>query len=297
MTSGADRTTYPPAHQILSALGIELAWRDDEVLEGRVLVDPSLLARAATPSSTGLPSSEQPGFEQSGIGQTGAGAGALGVGPLVPIVDVLAGSCVSKYLDGDWMATADVWLHERRPLGDGPITVEARVLRTGKRSLVAAVEVFSAGTPAAHGSVEFSRIRREASNHRGRPADTTGEWRRMGTGPLLDQPVERACGIRVIDAATGLTEVDQSGFVANSIGTLQGGVVAMLADVSAAAIVGPEARTVDLQFRFLAQTGVGPARATAEIIRVDRDGTVVRVEVRDADNNTLVGWAICRVVR
>ncbi len=269
MTDDAERTTYPPPHHILSALGIEMAWRDEEVLNGRVLVSPLLLGR---------------------------GTGPAGVGPLVPIVDAVAGSCVSRHLDGDWMATTDVWLYERQPLGGGGITVEAHVLRAGKRSLVAAVEVFSAGVAAAHGSVEFSRIRREASRHRGRPADATGEWRRMGEGPLLDHQIEQACGIRVVDPDIGLAEVDRAGFVANSIGTLQGGVVALQAEVSAAAIVGPDARTVDLQFRFLAQTGVGPARATAEVIRTDRDGTVVRVEVIDADNDTLVGWAVCRVV-
>ena len=269
MTSGAERITYPPPDHILSALGIELAWRDEEVLDGRVLVNPSLLGR---------------------------GTGPVGIGPLVPIVDVMAGSCVSPHLDGDWMATADVWLYERQPLGDGEITLEARILRAGKRSLVASVEVLSSGVPSAHGSVEFTRIRREASQHRGRPADVSGEWRRMGEGPLLDRQIEQACGIRVVEAATGLVEVDRAGFVANSIGTLQGGVVALLADVSAAATVGPDARTVDLQFRFLAQTGVGPARATAEIIRSDSDGTVVRVEIIDADNGTLVGWAVCRVV-
>ncbi|MEM7324072.1 MAG: hypothetical protein AAF531_13370, partial [Actinomycetota bacterium] len=166
----------------------------------------------------------------------------------------------------------------------------------GKRSLVSSIEVLSGTVPAAHATVEFSRIRREASPHTGRPAAADGTWRRMGEGDLLDRPIEEACGIRVVDPATGMAEVDRAPFVANSIGTLQGGVVALLADVSAAAVVGPNARTIDLQFRFLAQTGAGPARASAEVIRTDVDGTVVGVEVIDAADDTRVGWAICRVV-
>lgn len=270
MTDRPGRTSYPPPGHILSTLGIEFAWRDEVTLEGRVLADAALLSR-----------------------QDGRPAG---MGPLVPIVDVIAGSCISPHLDGDWMATADVWLHEREPIGSGPLSLTARVLRAGKRSLIAAVEVASGPTASATATVEFSRIRRDASPHRGNPADATGAWRRMGEGPLLDQPIETACGIRVVDGAAGVVEVDRAPFVANSIGTLQGGVVALLADVAASVVVSPSARTVDLQFRFLAQTGDGPATTSTEIIRTDSDGAVVRVSVIDAADDTLVGWALCRVI-
>lgn len=268
MDERAKRPSYPPPDHILTSLGIEFAWRDERVLDARASVPATLLRRA---------------------GRAG------GVGPLVPLVDVVGGSCLTRHLDGDWMATSDVWIHERHPLGDGDIELEATVLRAGSRSLVAAVEIRSGGTPSAHATVEFTRIRRDSSRHSGVPASPTGEWRRMGSGPLLDRPVDEACGIRVVDASIGHAEVDRADFVANSIGTLQGGVVALLADASATAMVGNTARTVDLQFRFLAQTGVGPAKATGEILRTDLDGTVVRVEVVDKNDDALVGWAVCRV--
>ena len=291
--------TYPPPDQILSALGIEVAWLGQGDLAGRALVDPALLGRGGRPA---------------------------GVGALVPIVDLVAGARATRTARGDWLATADVWLSSRDPrrgsagsdpsdrgeprgAGAGPapvaggpevdgrsLSLTTRLLRAGKRSTVVAVEVSAGGSPLASSSVEFSRIRREATSHDPvGPADP-GAWSRLGSGPLLDRPLEEACGFRVVDAAAGVVEVDRAPFVNNSIGTLQGGVVALLADVAAAATVGPDARTVDLQFRFLDQTGDGPARTSAELVRRDAAGSVVRVEVTDASTAGLVGWAVCRVV-
>ncbi|MGH1490418.1 MAG: hotdog domain-containing protein [Acidimicrobiales bacterium] len=260
--------TYPPPNQVLSALGIEVAWTDPETASGRTLVDWTLLGR-------------QPG--------------PPGVGSLMAVVDLVAGSLAAKSVGGDWLVTSDVWMYERAPVEGGPIELQARMLRNGKRSTVVAVEVIAAGRASISSTIEFSRIRREATSlDTGRPGKQ-GEWVRLGSGPLLDVPLEQACGFRIVDAGSGIVEIDRGEFVNNSIGTLQGGVIALLADVSAATLIGPDARTVDLHFRFLDQTGDGPARATAELIRVDDAGATVKVEIIDVSTGRLVAWANCRV--
>lgn len=249
-------------------MGIEVSWLDDDTMVARAMVEPRLLGRSGEPP---------------------------GVGALVPIVDLVAGIRAGRLAGGDWMATSDVWLHERAPVGEGPIELHTRVLRAGKRTMVVAIELDGGGRAAVSATVEFSRIRREASAHETTETGVAAGWTRLGSGPVLDRPLEEACGFRIVDAGAGVVELARSPFVANSIGTLQGGVVALLGDVAASAAVGPGARTVDLQFRFLAQTGDGPARTNAEIVRRERGLATVRVEVVDAADGTLVGWAVCGV--
>ncbi len=273
---------YPPPNQVLSALGIEVArvgadsgpasepgtGGTDESMIGRATVDWELLRR---------------------------GDGPPGVGALVPIVDLVSGARAARTADGDWLVTSDAWLYERAPIEGGPIELQTRLLRAGKRSTVVATEVTAGGRPAISATFEFSRIRRDATSLDTGPAGQPGEWVRLGSGPLLDVPLEQACGFRVVDAGAGVVEIDRSEFVNNSIGTLQGGVIAMLADVSAATLIGPDARTVELHFRFLDQTADGPARATAEVLRTDSAGAAVKVEIVDVSTGRLVGWANCRV--
>ncbi len=262
-------SVYPPSDQILSSLGVEVAWRDENTLVGRTLVDTGLLGRNGDPP---------------------------GMGALSPIVDIIAGSRATRDSNGGWLVTSDLWMHQRAPLGLGPLLFETRMLRAGKRSMVVEVEVLSDGRPAASCTVEFSHIRRDASQHRTNFEKIAGQWVRIGSGDLLDRPLEEACAFRTLDDPTGVVEVERSPFVANSIGTLQGGVVVLLADAAASAALGPAARTIDMQFRFLAQTGDGPARATAEILRSDRGEATVRVSLVDRADDKLVGWSICRVV-
>ncbi|MGI9595649.1 MAG: hypothetical protein ACR2QK_05795 [Acidimicrobiales bacterium] len=262
--------TYPPPEQILSALGIEVAWTNEGTLLGRATVDPALLGRGEEPP---------------------------GVGALVPVVDLVAGARAARSVEGDWLATADVWLYERAPMSDRPIELQTRLLRSGKRSTVVAVEVEAGGEPVASSTIEFSRIRREAASLDTRTPDPAGQWTRLGSGPLLEVPLEQACGFRIVDPSTGLVELDRSRFVNNSIGTLQGGAIALLADVSASTMAGPGWRTIDLHFRFLDQTGDGPARATAEIVRVESDSLMINVVIVDTSSDRLVGWATCRVTK
>lgn len=265
---------YPPPNQVLSALGIEMIHRqaaDGALLEGRVLVDLALLGRDGQPP---------------------------GVGALVPVVDLAAGVQITAQAEGDWLVTSDLWINERTPLEGGPFELTATLVRLGKRTGVSLVEVVAGGVGVASATVEFTRVRRDGVA----PGTTkpTDGWTRLGSGPLLDRAIEDACGFDVIEPGRGQVEVPNSSFVANSTGTLQGGVGALLADAAAADLVGAGSRTVDLSYRFLAPVGDGPTLASAELVRVDGTGGeahhVVRVEVVDTAADRLVGLATAGVL-
>ncbi len=255
---------YPPEHHILTSLAIEVR-KATGGIEGRCLVD----GRFLRPS----------------------------LGSLVPMVDMIAGSVAARHADGDWMATSNLWISERSPLDPdgGPLGLTNRLLRAGKRLIVVVSEVTQSGRPIASATAEFARIRRDAALHEITPAKDSGDWKRFGSGPLLDQRLDDACGIEIVGAATGVARLAHHSFVSNSIGTIQGGAAALLADAAACAMIGGGARVVDLSFRFLAQTGVGPAETRGEVLRSNDLGATIKLEVVDAADGTLVGWAIAQV--
>ncbi len=93
----------------------------------------------------------------------------------------------------------------------------------------------------------------------------------------LDRPLAEGLGIRVL--AAGVVEVERGPYVNQPSGTLQGGVVAVLAELAAESLTG--GRVVELEVRYLSAIRVGPARTSA----VELDDRTVRVEIRDPGND------------
>ena len=84
-------------------------------------------------------------------------------------------------------------------------------------------------------------------------------------------------GIRTI--APGITELDRRPFVEQASGSLQGGMVTLLAETATESLTGRP--VVELDARFFTGVRVGPGQASAESVG---DG-LVRVEVRDVGND------------
>jgi uncharacterized protein (TIGR00369 family) len=87
-------------------------------------------------------------------------------------------------------------------------------------------------------------------------------------------------------------EMDIHDRVTNPRGALQGGLLATLVDVVAGrAVVDDSPRetvaTADMTIHYLRGVTVGPARATAKVIRRGRTLAVVSVEVTDAGSDSL----------
>ena len=93
--------------------------------------------------------------------------------------------------------------------------------------------------------------------------------------------------------ADWVMEMEITPRVVNSLGALQGGLLATLIDsVGGMALLqgdlaGPRHVTSELQISFLAAARVGPVRAVAHILHRGRKSAVVRVDVRDVGADDL----------
>jgi acyl-coenzyme A thioesterase PaaI-like protein len=103
-----------------------------------------------------------------------------------------------------------------------------------------------------------------------------------------------AFGIRTVDAARGRVELVPGPYVENSLGAVQGGVVATIceraAELALSAAAGTPLAPVGLQLSYLALAREGPIRSEVEVLGVASGWGSARVELFDdgADRRTTV---------
>ncbi len=217
------------------------------------------------------------------------GRGHARLGVLATLADAAGGECAVRAAGPEWVATSDLVLHVTRPLRGGTVVAVPELLRRTRATIVVEVvlrEGEGDAEPAGLATMTFAVL----------PARPGVQ--RMGTGrdeprtefargdSHLDAPFLERIGARVVDAAAGAVELSLSPYVGNSLGALQGGVLAALADLSAescaSAATGAPCVTTDLALNYLALGRAGPIRTSARVLRPGPAGALVRVEVRDA---------------
>lgn len=236
-------------------------------------------------------------------------AHAASVGFLAAVVDVNCALVALIASQPDWTATADLALHAAGWLTEGPAIVDSRLLRAGANLVVVSVDVYDGQglgdlddlgdlarlgrdhgpgdlgrmPRAAAGTLTFARIPRHASSSSG-PLDLdgiVGQRRRMTpAAPPPPAPLADRIGLRVIDPADGVVELDKTDYVRNSFDALNGGVLGMVFEAAATAAV-PDLVATDLQIHYLAQAKAGPARTTTRVLRRSSDHAVCAVEIED----------------
>ena len=240
-------------------------------------------------------------------------AGAAALGYLTAVADVSAAVVALIAGEPEWTATADLALHAADPITEGPVVVESRLVRAGSNIVVVAVDAFD-GAGRGHEDlvdtgplrcgtrsiITFARIPRRASAAAGKfdPAANLGQWRQMGPDEPTDSetPLLERIGLRVVDAAAGVVELDQRPYVANSFGTINGGVLGMVFQ-GAAEAAHPGFVAVDAQIHYLAQSKVGPARTSLTRIRTTTDHAVCSLELVDTGNDDrLLSHAVVTLV-
>jgi acyl-coenzyme A thioesterase PaaI-like protein len=227
-------------------------------------------------------------------------AGSARLGVLVTLADIAASDPALASCLPDWTATQDLNLHAALPLVDGPVVVDARLLRLGRKVVVVSVDVFDGhgvedlrqlqaaidgherSALAARGLVVFARLPGTAAHgvddHD--PNQWLGQVRHHQHGePIADAYDEM--GFEVLDSVAGIVQLERTPYVANSIGTINGGAQAMLAEVAAEAVL-PHLVATDVQLHYLAQMRAGPARTTATVMRATAGHAVVDVSIVDA---------------
>jgi uncharacterized protein (TIGR00369 family) len=219
---------YPPAHHLLRDLALDVQHHDDGTSAAWLQVVPELLDDS----------------------------GRVRAGVLATMVDMIGGGLAAQAAAPNWIATADLTLHLVRPVRDGTIDALARVLRAGRTTVVLEVELRSAQTALGFATMTFSVLPRRDDN----PVITfSGEAPRTSLvlpGSGFRAPVLDALGVTVVDAETGVVDVPVTDYSRNSLGALQGGVVAIAIDVAAEqalrAACGAPVRVTDMQLTYLA---------------------------------------------
>jgi len=247
---------YPPPHHMLRDLRIEFEHADE--------------SRVWMPAQRHLADAR----------------GHVRLGALATMVDVIGGGLAALAAAPGWIATADLSVHALNPvIADDRTTLvaNARVLRAGRTTVVieCSIESEPAGGAVALATMTFSVLERRASN----PVLTTpqiggrSERQTMASnGSTLRRPLLDALGVQ--RPGPGVGELHLTPYVVNSLGSVQGGALATLAEYAAETLdeAGASA-TVDLQLAYLALAKGGPIRATASFAGA---GDVVRVEIIDA---------------
>lgn len=225
-----------------------------------------------------------------------AAAGQASVGPLVrgraggvrpsllaTVADIVGGIPACRATAPRLALTLDIAVRIVHQPGGERARVSARLLKVGRNTVAVAVDF---ADPASGDCMALCHLTFVPSP---RPQDLapptlTG----MRTGGSATVPLPELVGARV--PLPGVAEIDHRPYVVQGSGALQGGIVALLAELAAESLDG--GAVIDLDTRYLSTVRIGPGRAEAARV----GGDLVRVEVRDVGaDGRLAAVATARV--
>jgi acyl-coenzyme A thioesterase PaaI-like protein len=196
--------------------------------------------------------------------------GVVRASVLAFVIDVVAGIPVDQVPDM-WTLTSDLSVRMRPIPAPERIDATSAVVRQGRRSATCMVELATdRGTPIASGAIGFARVPRTATDPP-KPSVPLGQtpviFRNSDT---LDRPLREAAGIQVVDAAEGIVQVEVTPELRNPAGTLQGAMVALLAEAAAEDLLETRFQSdfvvTQLDLRYLRKVQVGPVRTRSRLL-------------------------------
>lgn len=182
--------------------------------------------------------------------------------------------------------TLDLSVHVFRRPPSPVIHMESRQLRKGRNVAVAETWFTAEGDDEPFAAAVASHMAM------GDPDTTTfslqyAERRREKPTAMLDEPIADRAGIRVV--GTDTVELAPAPHVINGIGTLHGGMLALLTERACEVALteddGQQHVVTGLDVRYLSSPRAGPARGTGTVLRSDERGTHCWVEVVDAGDD------------
>jgi acyl-coenzyme A thioesterase PaaI-like protein len=251
--------TYPPAQHILRDLQLTVEHRPDGSSTGWMPADPFVRNPSGSPR-----------------------AGALAV-----LVDVVGGGLAAVAARPDWIATADLTLHlTPRPIA-GVIEATGRVLRQGRTTVVIEVGLRERdGDSLGIATMSFAVLPRREENLSVDQVDRVSRLTMATADSGFAEPFHEQVRLTVVDAASGSIELPLSDYVANSLGAIQGGMMAAAADAAAehalTVACGAPVEVCDLQITYLALAKVGPVRTAVRVLDSTPDFGTAHVEIVDA---------------
>lgn len=234
--------------------------------------------------------------------------GRVRIGVAAIIADMIAGQTAIREVSPAWIATSNLALQVGDLPSDGLLVGHPKVLRKGATTIVIEVRLdhhASARSPgdanaAAERTVGLSTLgfailpRRNALQTELHRSHETGEEAvvHAPVGRGFAKPLLEAIGVRWGGAGAAETEegvcsaeVDLDPYLQNTLGALQGGVVAILVEAAAerlgAAAFGGPVRVRGLELQYLKLGRKGPIRARAREFARTQGGLIARVELVD----------------
>lgn len=251
--------SYPPDHHVLRDLRLESEAGPDLTARGWIDVSDSLRG----PTQLPLP------------------------GALATLVDAVGGGLAATAARPDWIATADLTMHIVPCPGVTRVQAAGRVLRAGRTTVVIAVDITStAGDALGMATMTFAILPRRDGNPVIDPVAATRRTTMARAGSGFTQSLESTTGLRVLDDRAGAVQLPLTDYVRNTLGAVQGGMMAMTAAVAAERALSAAANAhmdvVDLQVTYLALAKVGPVASTVRVLDVQSDFATAHVELTDA---------------
>jgi acyl-coenzyme A thioesterase PaaI-like protein len=175
------------------------------------------------------------------------------------------------------------------------------VLREGRRSVTCSVDVSTVdGLEVATGAIGFARVPckpEDPPKIQLSPEDAPSVMTDLG---LLGGPLREEAGIEVLDAANGIVQLPVTPKVVNPAGTLQGAMVALLAEAATEELVGARVGApvvvTELDLRYLGKAHVGPVRTRTRVLG-DAADAPVRIELVDTTTDAVTTLVYARAVR
>jgi uncharacterized protein (TIGR00369 family) len=265
--SAAITDDYPPLHHMLRDLLISVEFQEKTRCAVRAPVVPEICTER----------------------------GGVHVGIVATLVDILGASLAIRAIYPDWIATAGLSIYTTRPAMSGTIVASGTVIRAGQSMNVIDVDISEElggttqpGTSIGSAVMTFSRLPRKKDTIKIEVDSVSGmTFGVEGSG--LSRCYLDEVGIQILDEMAGIVEIKMSDYVRNSFGAIQGGIVALLADLAgqcaARAATGKPLITRDMTIHYLAQGKLGPFRTRTRVLRKTNDTAVTRIEVVDTGAN------------
>lgn len=215
-------------------------------------------------------------------------------------IDAVSGILVDRDPEA-WAFTTDMTVRMRAVPAPERLVARNTVLREGRRSVTCSVDLTTVdGLAIATGAIGFARVPRKAEDPpkiQLSPEDASIVFTDLG---LLGGPLRDEAGIEVLDAANGIVQLPVTPKVVNPAGTLQGAMVALLAEAATEELVGARVGepvvVTELDLRYLGKAHVGPVRTRTQSLGEEPDAPV-RVELVDTTTDTVTTLVYSRAVR
>jgi acyl-coenzyme A thioesterase PaaI-like protein len=153
------------------------------------------------------------------------------------------------------------------------------------------------GEPVATGAIGFAKVRRRGGDPPKPQASVDRIMSMFDGSSLLSEPLREEAGIRVLDPVQGIVEVELTPGLRNPAGTLQGAMVALVAEAAAEELASSRfdipAVVTDLDLRYLAQTGDGPVQTRCRLLGHGAESPI-QVELFDTSSERLTTLVYAR---